>query len=264
MLKGFLKTGSLILGFLCLGFGLGPLMLYGYFHAGSVTLTVAGTLAVGLPLLWDRFPAPRRRGASNAPRRGWRRARVVLALALGAFVTAQAVFAALLLPAAYGNPPPKGEPVTIVVLGCAVRGDQPSKMLQSRLQAALNYQRSHPDRVAGIVVTGGLGAGKEYTEAQVMARWLEDQGVDPALIHREEAAADTQQNLAFSAQVIQGAGLPRQVAIASDGFHQFRAAGYARRSGLTPYALPAQTPWGLLPGYWVREELGILRAAVLP
>ncbi len=65
--------------------------------------------------------------------------------------------------------------------------------------------------------------------------------------------------MAFSAAVIAGKwACPRTVAIASDNFHQLRAAIWAERSGLTPYSAGCASPWFLTAGYWAREAAALL------
>ena len=57
-------------------------------------------------------------------------------------------------------------------------------------------------------------------------------------------------------------GLSTDVAIASDNFHQLRAAIWAQRSGLTPYSDGCASPWFLTAGYWARETAALLYMVV--
>lgn len=240
------------LGGVCLFFGLLPTVVYGHFHMGLLVLDLAGLGFVLWPLWWRRFP----------PGRGWRLLRGLGAAALGLFVLAELALLPVMLRYALGNRPPAGAPPhTVVVLGCLVVEDQPSLMLRYRLTAALDYLEAHP--ALPVVVSGGQGEGERHPEAAVMARWLADRGLDPGRVYREEQSRNTRQNLEQSAQVIREEGLPQGVVV-SDGFHLLRGAYYARQAGLDPvYTLAGRTPWGLLPGYWVREQLAMVRA-VLP
>ena len=52
------------------------------------------------------------------------------------------------------------------------------------------------------------------------------------------------------------------MAIASDNFHQLRAAVWAERSGLTPYSDGCASPWFLTAGYWARETAALLYMVV--
>ena len=83
-------------------------------------------------------------------------------------------------------------------------------------------------------------------------------GIDQARIRTEERSQSTEENLAFSAAVIREEGMPTAVVIASDNFHQLRAAIWAEREGLTPYAAGCASPWFLTAGYWAREAAALL------
>ena len=83
-------------------------------------------------------------------------------------------------------------------------------------------------------------------------------GIDPARLYREDQSTSTAENMAFSAAVIAENRLPRQVVIATDGFHQYRCAAYAKQNGLAAWAASCPSPWYLGPGYWCREMAGIL------
>lgn len=248
-----LRFGVMILGVLCLLFGLLPTVMYRHFHLGLVTLDLAGLGFILWPLWWKRFP----------PGKGWQLLRWAGAAALGLFIGVQLVLSPLMLRAALGNrPPADAPPYTVVVLGCLVVGDQPSLMLHDRLTAALEHLKHHPE--SPVVVSGGQGPEEDYPEAVIMARWLMDRGVESGRIYQEDGSTNTRQNLEESALLIQQEGLPRGVVLVSDSFHLARGAYYAGGAGLDPvYTLAGRTPWGLLPGYWVREQLGLAQAVLL-
>ena len=67
---------------------------------------------------------------------------------------------------------------------------------------------------------------------------------------------------AFSAALLREKGLSTDVAIASDNFHQLRAAIWAQRSGLTPCSAGCASPWFLTAGYWARETAALLYMVV--
>ena len=68
--------------------------------------------------------------------------------------------------------------------------------------------------------------------------------------------------MAFCAALLREKGLSTDVAIASDNFHQLRAAIWAQRSGLTPYSDGCASPWFLTAGYWARETAALLYMVV--
>lgn len=154
------------------------------------------------------------------------------------------------------------EPDTVVVLGHRVAGGHPSTMLKGRLDEAFGYLTEHPDAVC--VVTGGVESGYDYTQAQIMKAYLVDRGLASERIYLEDRSINTQENLQFAAQIINANGLSYSIAVATDGFHQWRAYLYANESGLNDcLALSSQTPWALIPCYMAREFFAILKAALI-
>ena len=159
------------------------------------------------------------------------------------------------------NRPPEDAACTVIVLGCQVLPDgRPSLMLENRVRAAYDYLTAHPDAVC--VASGGQNDREPDTEARCVRDTLASMGVDPARIRLEERSRSTEENLAFSAALIREEGLPSAVVIASDNFHQLRAAVWAEREGLTPYAAGCASPWLLTAGYWARETAALLYMAV--
>ena len=146
---------------------------------------------------------------------------------------------------------------TVIVLGCQVRSDgTPSRMLQDRIQAAYDYLSVHEEAVC--VASGGQNNQEPTTEARCIRDTLVSMGIAPGRIYLEDASISTEENLAFSAEVIRREGLPTEVAIASDNFHQLRAGVWAEKDGLTPYSLGCASIWMLGPGYWAREAAALL------
>ena len=75
-------------------------------------------------------------------------------------------------------------PEVLIVLGCQVIGDEPSEMLQSRLDAAYYAMEKYPDSIC--IVTGGKGNGEGITEAECMERYLTKKGADSSRIIGKE------------------------------------------------------------------------------
>lgn len=150
---------------------------------------------------------------------------------------------------------------TVVVLGCMVYGENPSRMLMDRCDAAYDYLAAHPDTVC--VASGGQGPREDISEAEAIFRVLTDKGIAPERIYLEDTSTDTEENLSNAAQVISANDLSPQVAIATDSFHQYRAGIYGKRAGLTPSSLNASTYLVMAPGYWAREILAVWEALFL-
>ena len=162
--------------------------------------------------------------------------------------------------AAANGPTAELAPKTVVVLGCQVIDERPSLMLQRRIDAAYGYLAAHPEAVC--VASGGMDDDEIITEAACIRDELVRRGIAPERIYLEEQSRSTAENLSCTARVAADEGLDPTVAIASDNFHQLRAAYYARRAGLTPCALGCRSPWYLSGGYWMREVPGMAAAWV--
>lgn len=150
-------------------------------------------------------------------------------------------------------------PEAVIVLGCQVRGEEPSLMLQRRLDAALEVLDKNPSALC--VVSGGQGSGEDISEAEAMKRYLAERGVSPERIILEDRSVSTRENIVFSAELLQERGLSRAV-IATNEFHQFRAGIYAKRNGLTAGHHSGRTPLYNLLNYTVREWAALFDAFV--
>ena len=147
---------------------------------------------------------------------------------------------------------------TVVVLGCMVYGETPSRMLTDRCEAAYEYLAAHPDAVC--VAAGGQGRREDISEAEAIFRLLTEKGIAPERIYLEDRSTDTEENLKNAAEIIEANGLSTDIAVATDGFHEYRAGIYGKRAGLSPSSLPASTYLIVAPGYWAREILAVWEA----
>lgn len=154
-----------------------------------------------------------------------------------------------------GHRPTEGD-CTVIVLGCQVSRDgSPTVMLDDRIEAAYRYLSEHPE--SRCVASGGQNDNEPISEASCIRNTLVARGIHPDRIYLEDRSRSTEENLTFSAELIRKEGLPTRVAIASDNFHQLRAAVWARRGGLDPWSIGCVTWWPLSPGYWAREAAAV-------
>lgn len=154
-----------------------------------------------------------------------------------------------------GHRPTEGD-CTVIVLGCQVSRDgSPTVMLDDRIEAAYRYLSEHPE--SRCVASGGQNDNEPISEAACIRNTLVARGIHPDRIYLEDRSRSTEENLTFSAELIRKEGLPTRVAIASDNFHQLRAAVWARRGGLDPWSIGCVTWWPLSPGYWAREAAAV-------
>ena len=94
-----------------------------------------------------------------------------------------------------------------------------------------------------------------------LVRLMEDVGRSPDRILAETKSTSTEENFAFSRQILMDQGLPEDMSIVyvTNAFHCYRAGEYARRAGFVdPHALPAGISiLSVLPCY-LREVLAVL------
>lgn len=157
--------------------------------------------------------------------------------------------------AAMHNSPGKDE--TVVVLGCSVIGEKPSRMLRQRIEAAAEYLKENENSSA--VLCGGQGSDEIMTEAECMRRELVKRGIDESRLYLEGKSTDTQENISFCADIIKENGLNTDVTVVTSDFHEKRGAMLCQKYGLNPSATPAKTDFYLAATYWLRDLLGVVR-----
>ena len=230
--------------------------LTGRFHAGCITMVLVGTVGV---LVCIGFPSLSM-WIADSWKSGIGKAVLCSAAGLGGALILLFIGVSGCMVAACLKEP--REDATVIVLGAALRGDQPSLSLKKRLDAAYEHLTKHPQAVC--IVSGGQGADEICTEAGVMKRVLVEKGIDPQRIYVEESSASTFENIEHSRALIQELGLTAEVAIVTQEFHQFRAQQMAKRAGLTVSgAVTAHSPWYLLPSYWIRDFAGVCHMVLL-
>ncbi|GAA4712359.1 YdcF family protein [Brevibacillus fulvus] len=119
-----------------------------------------------------------------------------------------------------------------IVLGAAVWGDQPSPSLKERLDLAAELYRQ--GYVPYLIVSGGLGDGKQIDEATVMQRYLVQQGIPAEYILLENQARSTYQNLAYSKEIMEQHQLSTALLISHD-YHLARAMDMAASLQIAAY-----------------------------
>lgn len=139
-----------------------------------------------------------------------------------------------------------------IVLGAAVWGDKPSPGLAERLDKAIwLYRQKYAPR---ILVSGGLGIGKQVAEADAMKRYLMEQGIPEEDILTEDQSHDTRENLMYSKQVMEKHQLHTAL-IVSHGYHLARAMDIAQTMQLTAYPVNVDSHVLFLPYHFGREIL---------
>jgi uncharacterized SAM-binding protein YcdF (DUF218 family) len=143
----------------------------------------------------------------------------------------------------------------IIVLGAAVVGeDQPSPVLQERLNSALTLYRQHYAPV--FILTGGQGGGEPIAEAEASQRYLGSKGVPAAAMYLDNQSKNTWENLFNAKQIMQKQGMHTAI-IVTDFYHQERAQLYARELGMDTSGYVGQIPPMTNPKETLREVIAI-------
>lgn len=244
-----IKTIILILGIIFFLWFLLP--VFGTsLNYGNVTGIILSIIAVVYGLCFDHI----NRLAVNA----WKSASgkvieiILMIIAAAIIVLAAAAGASMIFGAA--KSPEAGS--TVIVLGARLYGNEPSRTMLSRCNAAYEYLMENPESVC--IVSGGQGDDEKISEAAAMFEVLTAKGIDSSRIFQENRSTDTDENIRFSKEIIEAKGLNQSVAIATNDYHEYRALTYAAREGIKAGSVPAPTLWWVFPTSIVREMYGIL------
>lgn len=116
---------------------------------------------------------------------------------------------------------PDDNSLCIAVLGFQLMHDGGmAPELEGRCETALDSAKKYPN--AFLLVTGGGTAygNRSATEADVMAKWLEERGIDPERILIENRSLTTDQNAAFSCEILtKSYPEVKSIAIVSSDYH---------------------------------------------
>lgn len=148
----------------------------------------------------------------------------------------------------------------VIILGSGIKGTELTLTLKQRLDASLDYIRSHPQ--TPVIVSGGQGPGESIPEALAMKNYLVDQGISPVQVIMEDRSTSTQENMAFSKKIIDASGLEHpEIMIVTSDYHMFRSKYLAAKNGYAAeYGISAPSPGYLKPINMIREYFGTIKA----
>lgn len=179
---------------------------------------------------------------------------IILSVFLLVCIITASIFSFLMV-SAISNEPKSSK--LIVVLGCKLHGSTPSEMLYRRLEAAEQYLKDNKDAIC--ITSGGQGSDEDIPEGVAMKDYLVSKGIDEKRIFIEDKSKNTYENIKFSKEILDKVSPTNEIAIATDGFHQYRAGFIAKELGLKGYAVNAKTNPDYVPTFWVREWFGIAK-----
>lgn len=144
----------------------------------------------------------------------------------------------------------------LIVLGAALHGETPSLVLKNRLNTAIAYLEENPNTIA--VLSGGKGDGEHISEAEGMARYLLAAGIEEERLVREEQSVSTQENFAFSGEMIKEMfGDDARIVFVTTDFHVYRATRVAEKQNITAAGIAAPDVWYIALNNRLRESTAI-------
>lgn len=180
--------------------------------------------------------------------------KIAAGIAVGAAALLFVIVEALIFTGFVANAP-QGANV-LIVLGAQWKDSGPSIVLRMRLDKAVEYLQANPD--TKVIVSGGQGANEPIPEAEGMSGYLEEKGIAPERIMKEPASANTYENLANSAELLDRE--QDRVVIVTNNFHIYRAVKTAQKIGYENVSgLPAPSSLGMLPNNMLREFLAVMK-----
>lgn len=145
----------------------------------------------------------------------------------------------------------------IIVLGCRVKGNEPSTELMRRVDAAYSFLLSNPESVA--ILSGGQGRDENMSESLCMQKLLCDRGIMKDRLILEDRSSSTEENIKYSLEIMAKLGMKKEAAIVTSGYHQKRAGLICERYGLSVAAVSSKTRTVLLPTFLMREIFALAK-----
>ncbi|MFJ6209023.1 YdcF family protein [Lysinibacillus sp. NPDC092081] len=158
------------------------------------------------------------------------------------------------------QPAANGAATYMIVLGAKVNpGGVPSLSLKNRLEEAVKYLNKYPH--VKVIVSGGQGADEDRTEASVMLKYLQDNGIDTNRILVENQSTSTYENLLFSKELLPKG--TKEITILSNDFHLKRAKYLAESLGFEVDVVAAKTPKSVEVKLNLRERAALLKTYII-
>ncbi len=161
----------------------------------------------------------------------------------------------LLINTAATNSAPAGADA-LIVLGAGLRGERPTLVLTRRLDTAIAYLKENPQTVA--VLSGGKGDGEHIPEAEAMARYMEQHGINSERYIKEDGSRNTRENFTFSWELIRSRwGEQARIAFVTTDFHVYRATRVAEKQGIQAQGIAAPDVWYIKLNNYLRECVAV-------
>lgn len=152
----------------------------------------------------------------------------------------------------------------VIVLGAGLlEGHKVSRLLGNRIDKAIefyHYQQEANGHPIKLVMSGGQGEDELLSEAEAMRDYALDQGVPAEDILIETASTTTLENMTFTKKLLEErhGSSDFKAIFSTNNYHLFRAALYAKESGLDSQGIGADTKFYFVPNAFLREFIAIL------
>lgn len=152
----------------------------------------------------------------------------------------------------------------IIILGSGIQTMEVTPLLQSRIDNALRYYKSHPS--VKFVVSGGQGSDEPISESEAMKNYMVKQGIPENIILMESSSTSTLENMIFSKKVIFNDWRKNnlstkdkpKILFSTSNYHVFRGSIFSKKVGLNARGVGAPTPLYFLPSALIREFIGLI------
>ena len=148
----------------------------------------------------------------------------------------------------------------IIILGCHFRKDGSlPPLLRGRADRAVAFwkdQKAKTGAEAWIIPSGGQGEDETMPEAEAISRYLVSQGIPDRLILKEDRSRSTEENMAFSKEIIQAVRPEGSVIFSTTNYHVFRSGILAAQAGLRAEGIGSKTKWWFWPNAFLRRPSG--------
>ena len=135
-------------------------------------------------------------------------------------------------------------------------GETPTKLLQDRLDKAIEVYRKDPTPPK-MIPSGGKGDDEKISEAEAMKRYLVSQGIPENDIILEDRSTTTYENLAFSKEIIDSREGRKYTALVTSNYHVYRALRYCRKIGLECPGIGSHVAFYYWPSALIREFIAV-------
>jgi uncharacterized SAM-binding protein YcdF (DUF218 family) len=235
------------------------LMIVGKVNFGTVVPFAIGVIFVTHGIYWQTI----RRVVKQ--RRVLNRVWVALWSVFVVWLLSFGVFIGLLQQQIKLSLQPVPEVAAVIVLGSGTVDGKPTPTLAQRLDAAVPIIQAQPNAL--IITSGGVGFGRDRSEADIMATYLtEAHNVPFARVLQEDESTSTEENLSNSEVILQDRGVSKRepIAIVTSDFHTIRAAAIARHQSYEQaITVASPTPLSIRYNAWFREYFAFVSGWIL-